>query len=168
MEKPRRLEIDGNRYIVLQYEKSALLLEKEGELTEYIVLTGITETEDDVCWRQARYYSNYPAAKAAWESLGMEPEKDMKRELAIAKNIAANVPLDVLKRRYGRLALLKTIAALINGRNYLPPIVRQWALTVTGDALDIGNLISNAELIEVWKDAKKQRLFYFQNEGEQK
>ena len=167
MEEPKRLEIDGDRYIVLQYEKNAFLLEKEGEITEYIILTGINEADDWMYWRQARYYSNYVAAKAALETLGVSPERDTKKERAIVKSIADRMPLDVLERRHGRRALLKTIAALINGRSRLPPILRQWALTVTGDALDVGSLISNAELTEIWKDAKKQRLFYFQNKGEE-
>ncbi len=164
-----KIKIDGETYKLLAKDRKYLLLEKKAEeTTEYIVLTGFCKKEDgELQWKRARYFRSREAAEQEIKDMSLpnKAQEDMSREFRIAKHRAA-APLERLVRAIGHTAVIETLAALINGKERVPPELKKWALTITGKQLEV-NFLTNKKVIELWHDAKEMRLFIYHEKGEE-
>ena len=154
-----KIEIDGEMYKLLAKDPKYLLLEKKGEITEYIVMTGITVKEDQVQWKRAKFFVSREEAEQEIRDMTQPnlEQEDVSKELYLAKRMTM-YPLERLVWMAGQTAITDTLAALISGKANMPIELKKWALTITGKQIKV-NFLTTQKIIEIWKDAKEMHLF---------
>ena len=160
---------DGIAYVLLQSGQCGFLMVQEDDENEYIIaLEPERRGEDIYHWEQARYFKVKEAAEKAFSAL---EEHFLREGRTVFKCHSISVMRDVAKmmacgstaieiyRRYGREALLNTMASIAISRPRMPKEVKAWAQGRINEPLLIGDMPTNDQIFKAWKDAYNMRLF---------
>lgn len=161
---------DGVSYELLKNGQCGfLMIQKDDEKTEYIIaLEPVRQDGDKYHWEQARYFTMKEVAEKAFAALEELFSKEGKTVFKcqsisvmreVTKKLAGGSTAIEIYRRYGREALLNTLAGIAIGRPRMAKEVKTWARGRTTEALLFGDMPTNDQIFKVWKDAYDMRLF---------
>ena len=161
---------DGVSYELLQSGLCGfLMIQDDDEKTEYIIALEPKRQGDDIYhWEQARYFKAKESAEIAFAALEEHFSKEgrtvfkcqsisVMRE--VSKKLACGSTAIEIYRRYGRDALLNTLAGIAIGRPRMAKEVKAWAGGRAIEPLLIGDMPTNDQIFKAWKDAYDMRLF---------
>ncbi len=160
---------DGVVYEILQRGQCGFLMVQQDDENDYIIaLEPKRQSEDIYHWEQARYFKLKEVAQKAFTALEKHIAKEGRTVFTcqsvlvmreIAKKLAGGSTAIDICRRYGREALLNTMAGIALGRPRLANEVKAWAAQRTSEALLVGDMPTNNQIVKAWKDAYDMRLF---------
>ena len=161
---------DGVSYELLRSGQCGfLMIQNDGDKTEYIIaLEPKRQDADKYHWEQARYFTLIKVAEKAFATLEELFSKEGKTVFKcqsisvmreVSKKLAGGSTAIEIYRRYGRDALLNTLAGIAIGRPRMAKEVKAWAVGRAIEPLSIGDMPTNDQIFKAWKDAYDMRLF---------
>ncbi len=161
---------DGVVYELLQSGQCGfLMVQKDDGKPEYVIALEPKRQSDDIYhWEQARYFKSKEAAEKAFGALEKHIAKEGRTVFTcqsvcvmreVAKKLACGSTAIDICRRYGREALLNTMAGIALSRPRLAKEVKAWAAKRTSEVLMVGDMPTNNQIVKAWKDAHDMRLF---------